>query len=157
MFDYLNSQPPIKPKNGDILIFFTDSSVSPLYEIFMTLPTMYPIRHYGIMINDNYYVESRMPGILKWDNITKKLKSGSRIGNINYIRKDWNKGPIGVISTRTSFPQNFTPPIKDYWTIGGCIGTVNHCIKMIHPEHKFCYIPEDFIKQYGKKIGPIII
>lgn len=157
--DYIKSQPPIRPRNGDILIFFGDHKVSPFYEVMLTLPTMYPFRHYGIMIDDNYFVESRRTDVFRWDNFTNQPKSGVRLGKLKHIEKDWNQGPIGVIQTDLIFPEESHERVMktDYWSSGGCLGTVNQCIRIINPDHKYCYLPEEFMNQYGKKIGPIII
>lgn len=145
---------PAEP--GDILLFFSDQPGYIhnyiLWSSFLTLHTNIPNVHYGVVLNNGYYIESRRPPAVRWDNVAKKYKSGPRIGKIKHMNKDWNYGYIVVIKTNiTNVP--YVSVDGSYWENGGCLGIVNHVLKKINKNHPFCLSAEDFIKIYGVDIG----
>lgn len=155
-FSKINTMKSVKASPGDILLFFSNDCGSfldyLLYNCFTTLFTNIPLMHYGVVLNNGYYLESRRPPIMKWDNHTKRLKSGPRIGKLKYLNKDWSYGPIVVIKTNVDkIPQIEVG--ENYWYNGGCIGVINYFFKKINKNHSLCLTPEDFIKKYSIGIG----
>ena len=163
----LSMEQPLRPQSGDILLFFSNRIVDPIhsliYDGILNLPTWYPIRHYAVAINEEYYVEARHPTVFKWDNFTRKVTNTVRLAKIKHIQKDWNQGPVFVIRTDRSITEQNYKKIKinsiekGYWNVGGCLGIVNKCFKIMNDKHTPCFTPEQFMRRYGKKIGPLII
>lgn len=156
LYNRLSKMKRLNPEPGDILLFFSDISGSIhsylLWSCLLTLHTSIPNVHYGIVLNNDYYAESRRPPTVRWDNYNKMFKSGPRIGKLKHMKEDWNYGYIVVLRTNiTNIPDVQT--IGDYWNTGGCLGMINNTIKKINKDHSFCLSPENFIKKYGIDIG----
>ena len=155
-YNRLKAMKRLNPEPGDILLFFSDVSGKIhnylLWSCLLTLHTSIPSVHYGFVLNNGYYVESRRPPTIRWDNISKKHKGGPRIGKIKHMSKDWDYGYIAVIRTNISEVPDVLID-KGYWEAGGCLGIVNNTIKKINKNHTYCLSPESFIKKYGIDIG----
>ena len=155
-YNKLKAVKRLNPEPGDILLFFSDvPGYIPnylLWSCLLTLHTSIPAVHYGFVLNNGYYVESRRNLYVFWDNKTKRHKSGPRIGKIKHINKDWGHGYVAIIRTNISEVPH-VPTDKGYWESGGCLGTVNNVIKDINNNHTYCLSPESFIKKYGIDIG----
>ena len=161
----ISKKDPIVPRAGDILLFFSDRIINPTHHILwdgiLTIPTVFPVKHYAIVLDDTYYLEARHPSVFRWDNFTKTTNNGVRLGKLKHVQKDWNQGMIAVVETNLDVTRaNFqsiqdTMTGKKYWEVFGCIGVINKCIGMINPDHKLCFRVEDFIVAYGKRYGPL--
>jgi hypothetical protein len=161
----ISKEKPIRPKAGDILLFFSNNIVNPshhvLWDGILTIPTVFPVRHYGIVLDDTYYLEARHPSVFNWDNFTRKITNGARLGKLKHIQNDWNQGMIAVVETDLNVTRENFQSIQDtmtgkkYWEVTGCLGIVNRTISILNPNHRTCLRPEDFINAYGKRYGPI--
>lgn len=154
----------VKPESGDILIYVNDKYSLNILEDFIWdgFPSLFssvPVTHYAFVIDDVYYVETKRSN-KHYDNWTKTNKNGTRLGKLKYIKDDARSHPY-VIKTNLEVTENAKEEIKrklcnkTFWESRGCLSVINTCINIINKNHKFCLLPQDFIKKYGITVGKL--
>jgi hypothetical protein len=149
-----------KAESGDILIFFSHNNVDlaewVIWDGMLTTHTTIPARHYAVVLDDKYFIETRHPDIEKYDNITGDVIRGfPRLAKLKHIRKDWSVGEIMVIKTGKTFDhtmmkdvRNFFENKKGYWEGGACIGTLNELYDILDKDHPLFLSVEDIMGYY---------
>lgn len=155
-----------RPESGDILIFFSHNNVDlaewVIWDGMLTTHTNIPARHYAVVLDDEYFIETRHPDIQKYDNVTKDVIVGfPRLAKLKHIREDWSVGEIMVIKTGKKFDEtmmkdvrNFFENKKGYWEGGACLGTLNKLYDILDEGHPIFMCVEDILRYYkGAQIG----
>ena len=149
-----------KAESGDILIFFSHNNVDlaewVIWDGILTTHTKIPARHYAVVLDDEYFIETRHPDIKKYDNMTKDFIRGyPRLAKLKHIRKDWSVGDIMVIKTGKTFDRRMMKDVKQffedkkgYWEGGACIGTLNALYDILDEGHPLFLCVEDIMKYY---------
>ena len=163
IFRSIYKQKTLKPRSGDILLFnthclnsfnFTSIGDLVLWEGLYFAPALITSRHVGIIIDDEYYVDSRHPSIQSYDYWENKYSTGPGLRKIKDMNENWShkKGEVIVLRTNINITHEQYLYIKhmyagkEYWSSGGCVQIISNIVNYLTNENKLHIWPSDFFK-----------